>query len=169
MLLPNMVLIKAMVEIAPSYHTLVFREILHLRNSKCVPASPDHEQSIICIMGKTFPPLHSGETGRKRVSDVAELRDDSVNATLRILGPDSAVTYHNTYACYKRYTDIRSIPPMFGEPEVTGEINKLPEAIHNPYTRSTSSPGPARILVYPDCFDCTICGSDRGRVKRKRM
>ena len=61
---------------------------------------------------------------RKRVSDVAELRDDIVYTILRILGPECAFKCHNTYACYKRYTDIRNITSILGEPEVTGAINK---------------------------------------------
>ena len=35
-----------------------------------------------------------GIHGRKRVSDVAELRDDIVNTLLRILGLDCAFQYH---------------------------------------------------------------------------
>ena len=83
-----------------------------------------------------------GRHGRKPVSDVAEFRDYIVNTILRIVGSACAFKYHNTYACYKRYTDVRSIPPISEEPEVTREIIKLQEAIHNPYTRSTSSDRP---------------------------
>ena len=100
-------------------------------------------------MGKTVEPLYGGETSRKRVSSVAEvtndivnkiiaeLKDDIVNTVLGILGPDCAFKYH-TFACYKRYTDIRNLKLILEEPEKTVEINKLPEAIHNPYARSSS-------------------------------
>ena len=88
-------------------------------------------------MGKTVEPLYGGETSRKRVSHVAELEDDIVNTVLGIHGHDCAFKYHNTFACYKRYTDIRNLILILEEPEVTVEINKLQEAIHNPYTRST--------------------------------
>ena len=88
-------------------------------------------------MRKTVEPLYGGETSRKGVSEVAERKDDIVNTVLGILGPGSAFMYHNTFACYKRYTDIRNLILNLEEPEVTVEINK--EAIHNTYTRNTSS------------------------------
>jgi len=102
---------------------------------------------IICILGKTIEPLYGGETSRKCVSDVAELNDDIVNTVLGILGPDSAFMYHNTFTCYKRFTDIRNLILILEEPEVTVEINKLPEAVHNPYTRSTSSHRPESVFI----------------------
>ena len=59
-------------------------------------------------MGKTFEPIHSWETGRIR--DVAELKDDIVNTVFGIFGPDCAFKHHNTYACYKKYSDIWNLP-----------------------------------------------------------
>ena len=58
-----------------------------------------------------------------------------------------AFKYHNKFAWYKRYTDIRNIPLILEEPEVTGETNKLPEAIRNSYTSSTSSPKPGSMFI----------------------
>ena len=84
--------------------------------------------------------LHIGqEFSRKRASDVAELRDDIVNTALGILGLDCSFKYHNAFAYYKRYTDIQNLILILEEHEVTVEINEVPEAIHNPYTCSTSS------------------------------
>ena len=80
-------------------------------------------------MGKTVEPLYGGETSRKRVSDVAELKDGIVNTVLGILGLECSFKYHKTFAFYKRYTDIRNLILILEEPEA----NKLPEAIHNPY------------------------------------
>ena len=97
-------------------------------------------------MGKTVEPLYGGETSRERVSHGAELKDDIVNTVLVIHGHDCAFKYHNTFACYKRYTDIRNLILILEEPEVTVEINKLQEAIHNPYTRSTSSHRPESVF-----------------------
>ena len=62
-------------------------------------------------------------------------------------GKNWAFKYQNTFACYKRYTDIRNLPLILDEPEVTGETNKLPEAIHNPYTRCTSSTKPGSMFI----------------------
>ena len=98
-------------------------------------------------MGKTIEPLYGGETSRKRVSDVAELRDDIVNTVLGILGLDSSFKYYNVFACYKRYTDIQNLILILEEHEVTVEINELPEAIHNPHTCSTSSYIPESMFI----------------------
>ena len=62
-------------------------------------------------------------------------------------GQNCAFKYHNMFACYKRYTDIRNLPLILEEPEVTGETNKLPEAIHNPFTCSTSSPKQGSMFI----------------------
>ena len=45
------------------------------------------------------------------------------------------------------YTYIRNLQPVLKEPEVTSEINKLPEAIHNHCTHSTNSPGPGSVFI----------------------
>ena len=61
---------------------------IHVLISKS-PDSPDLEQCIICQKkGKKFEPLHSGGNERKRVRDVAVLKDDIVNKRLKILGPN---------------------------------------------------------------------------------
>ena len=99
--------------------------------------------------------LYGGDTSRKRVSHVAELKYDIVNTVLGIHGFDCALKCHNTFACYKRYTDIRNLILILEESEVTVEINKLQEAIHNPYTRSTRSYRPESVF-FPDYIDCTI-------------
>ena len=46
-----------------------------------------------------------------------------------------------------RYTDIRNLPAILKEPEAISEINKVPEAIHNPYICSTSFPGPGSLFI----------------------
>ena len=57
------------------------------------------------------------------------------------------MTVHSSITiCYKRYTDIRNLILILEEPEVTFEINKLQEAIHTPYTRSTSSHRPESVF-----------------------
>ena len=81
------------------------------------------------------------------VGRLAELKDDIVNTVLGIHGHDCAFNYHNMFACHKRYTDIRNLILILEEPEVTVEINKLQEAIHNPYTRSTSSHRPESVFI----------------------
>ena len=99
-------------------------------------------------MGKTVEPLCGGETSRKRVSDVAELKeDDIVNTVLGILGLDCSFKYHNAFACYKQYTDIQNLILILEEHEVTVEINEVPEVIHNPYTCSTSSYRPESMFI----------------------
>ena len=98
-------------------------------------------------MGKTVEPLYGGETRRKRVSDVAELKDDIVNTVLGILGLDCSFKYHNAFACYKRYTDIQNLILIVEEHEVTVEINEVPETIHNPYTCSTSPYRPESVFI----------------------
>ena len=75
-----------------------------------------------------------------------EDKDDIVNTVLGIHGHDCAFKYHNTFACYKRYTDIRNLILILEEPEVTVEINKLQEAIRNHYTRSTNSHRPESVF-----------------------
>ena len=62
-------------------------------------------------------------------------------------GQNCEFKYHNTFACSKQYTNMRNLPLILEEPEVTGETNKLPEAIHNPDTRSTSSPKPGSMFT----------------------
>ena len=96
-------------------------------------------------MGKPLEPLHGGETGRKRVSDVAELKYDIVNTLLRILEPDCAFKYNTRRS--NVINDIRNILHILVEPEVTSKINKLSEPIHNLYTRSTSSPRPGPLFI----------------------
>ena len=73
--------------------------------------------------GKKSEPLHGGETDRKRVCEVAELKDNTVNKRLKILGPGCAFKHHNTYSCYKRYTDIRNLSSILEEPEVADEMH----------------------------------------------
>ena len=144
---------------------------LNLLISKPAPAPPDPEKCIICQKkGKKSDPLHSGETGRKRVREVAELKDDIVHKRLKALELDCAFKYHNTYACYKQYTDIRNLTSMSKEPEVPDETTILPEETHNPSTRSSCAPRPGPSTnVNPIYIDCAICGSDRVRVKGKRV
>ena len=135
---------------------------IHVLISKS-PASPDLEQCIICQKkGKKFESLHSGGNGRKRVCDVAVLKDDIVNKRLKILGPNSTFKYHNTYTCYKRYTDIRNLPPILEEPEVSFETNELLEAPTSLPTGSTGSPrSRSSTNVHPDYIKYAICGFDR--------
>ena len=91
-------------------------------------------------MGKTVERLYG-------VSHVAELKDDIVNTVLGIHEDDCAFKYHNMFVCYKRCTDIRNLILILEEPEVIVEINKLQEAIHNPYTGSTSSRRPESVFI----------------------
>ena len=51
---------------------------------------------MICILGKTVEPLYGGETSRKRVSHVAELKDDIVN-TIRLHVINDTVIYGMSY------------------------------------------------------------------------
>ena len=72
-----------------------------------VPVSPDRCIIKFCqsaTKSKTPERLYTGETGRKRLRDVAELKDDVVNKRLKSIGSDFDFKYHTTYSCYKKYT-----------------------------------------------------------------
>jgi len=88
-------------------------QILHLRISKSDLASPDFEQRIICILGKTVESRHCGETGRKCGSNIAELKYNTVHKIIRIIGHDCEFKYYNTHECYKRYTSVRDLRPIW--------------------------------------------------------
>lgn len=124
---------------------------------------------IICQQKcKTTEKLYRGAIGRKRVREVAALKNDKVQKRLRLLGPDAEFKYHNTYSCYTSYTDIRNLPTISEEPvdEETTEISE--ETPHHISTRSSMipRPGPSKCND-PDYTNCIICGSDRVWLKRK--
>ena len=55
--------------------------------------------------------FHGHDSGRfRRVREIAHLKDDVVNKRIDVLEPDCSFRYHNTYTCYKQYTDRRKLP-----------------------------------------------------------
>jgi len=145
-------------------------EGLNLR-LKPSPAALHPDRCIICQKkGKSSEPLHGGATGRKRVRDVAEVKDDDVNKRLKILGPDFEFKYHNTYSCYKKYTDVRNRSTSSNEPaadEATEEVLS-DSTIHKTSTRSSTMPRPGpRTTVNSIYTECVICACDRVWVKTR--
>ena len=143
------------------------------------PAPPNPDKCIICQKSDTkLDSLHGGDAGRKRVREAAELKDDIVHKRLNILGPNCAFKYHNTYACYKQYTDKRNLESFREKQSTDHELMNISEScdsdekqetIHNPSTRSSNIPRPGpSSCIDPMYVDCTIYGSDRIRVKGKR-
>ena len=149
------------------------QDSLHLVISTSGPGSPNPEKCIICQKdSKKLQPLQGGEAGRKRVREVAELKHDIVYKRLHILGPDFAFKYHNTYACYKHYTDKRKLGQT-GEQPCEAESDdsvQQPESVNNPSTRSANiSRPPPSANINPIYMKCTICVSDRIQVKGVRV
>jgi hypothetical protein len=143
---------------------------LNLLVSKPLLVSPDPEKCIICQKkGTKSERLHSGETGRKRVWEAAELKDDIVKKRLKALGPDATFRYHNTNACYKKYTDIRNLPSI-PESKEQDDIPENEESLQSPSTRSTNAPRPGPSTnINPIHINCVICGNDRVRVQGERI
>ena len=153
-------------------------EGLNLIINKPIPLPPNPAKCIICQKdGKKCEPLQGGETGRKRVRDAANLKHDVVQKRLSILGSDCEFKYHNTFACYKQYTDKRNLTSFIDEHTdedyqmtETNDLDIMEESIHHISTRScnTARPGPSTNTdsIY---IECTICGRDRIQVNGKRI
>ena len=100
------------------------------------------QRTMICILGKTVEPVYGAKTSRKRFIELS-----SKMTLLKEYWGFSDVTLHSKITCYKWYTDIRNLISIFEEPELTIDINRLPEAIENPYTCSTTSPRPESTFI----------------------
>ena len=154
---------------------MTLQDSLHLVISPSGSGHPNPEKCIICQKdNKKLQSLQGGEAGRKRIREVAELKQDIVCKRLRIIGPDFAFKYHNTYACYKQYTDKRKLGQTGAQPCETefesDDSAAEPESINNPSTRSGNiSRPPPTTNINPIYLKCTICVSDRIQVKGKRV
>lgn len=131
-------------------------------------AAPQRDKCIICQQkGSTSKKLYGGELGRKRVREVAALKNDVVHKRLKLLEDNAEFKYHNTYACYKSYTDTRYLPTN-QEGTNTEQTEKLDKTAQGPSTRSSVTPRPGPSTNNdPDYLNCVICGSDRVWLKRK--
>ena len=149
------------------------QDSLHLVLSTSGPSHPNPGKCIICQKdNKKCQSLQGGEAGRKRVREVAELKHDVVYKRLHILGPDFEFKYHNTYACYKQYTDKRKLEDTGEQPHetVSDDTVEEPESINNASTRSANiSRPPPSANINPIYLKCTICASDRIQLKGKRV
>ena len=140
---------------------------------------PPHCQSATKTKLKTPERLYTGETGRKRLRDVAELddvddEDDVVNKRLKSIRSDFEFKYHNTYSCYKKYTDTRQFRLLkFNyDTDIAAELKKEEDASdHKQSTRSSTTPRPAPnmplIDLHSDYQECVICGNDTAWEKSK--
>ena len=112
-------------------------------------------------------PLHGGLKGRKRVREAAERLDDDVHKRLKLLDNEIEFKYHNNYACYKKYTDVR-IQTICDQGSLFEEETGFEKGIstdfepHKPSTRSYISPraAPSNKNDSMD-IDCSIYGSYR--------
>lgn len=145
-------------------------EGFNLRSSILSPAPLHPDRCIICQkQGKISEPLHGGATGRKHVREVAEVKDD-VSKRLKIVGLDLEFKYHNTYSCYKKNTNVRSLLTTSEDPaadEATEEV-LADVTTHKTCTRCSTVPRPGPTTTVDSKYTyCVICACDRVWVKRK--
>ena len=122
--------------------------------------------------------FHGRDSGRKCVREIAHLKDDVVNKRMDVLEPDCSFRYHNTYTCYKQYTDWRKLPSCSNlqiDEDVSVSIDNevvddLSHFVHNSSTRSANMPRPGPSTNIDTIYiDYVICGSDRLLIKGKRV
>ena len=109
--------------------------------------------------------FHGRDSIRKRVREIAHLKDDVVNKRMDVLEPDCSFIYHNTYICYKKYTDRRKLPSCSNlqiDEDVSVSIDNedvdvLFHFVHNSSTRSANIPRPGPSTnIDPMYIDCVI-------------
>ena len=146
---------------------------VHLTVSKQNEPAVYPDRCIICQKKKPSESLHGGTVGRKRVREVAEQTDDDVHKRLKILESDYEFKYHNSYACYKNYTDARKNPASVSTDTYTMDTDIQIESPSvtplKPATRSSVTPRPGPSTgVDSRCIECVICGNDRVWVKSQK-
>lgn len=144
---------------------------INLCLTKSTPSPVHPERCIICQKkNKKSETLHGGTIGRKRVRDAAEQKNDDVHKRLRTLGSDFEFKYHNSYACYKKYTDIRNLSTTSEEQSTSlDEEPAISDSFSNkPFTRSSTVPRPGPSPPVKSLYTkCVICACERVWLKKK--
>ena len=135
----------------------------------------DLNKCIICQKPESQrEPMSGGIVGRKKVREAAERRNDNVHMRLKHLPSDFEFKYHNTYACYKKYTDVRNLQHLAKDSLIKAESESEPGTLtktksQKSSTRSSITPREAPSNTVDSKYrDCAICGCDRVSIKQKR-
>ena len=135
----------------------------------------DPNKCIICQKPESQrEPMSGGIVGRKKVREAAERRNDNVHMRLKHLPSDFEFKYHNTYACYKKYTDVRNLQNLAKDSLIEEKSESEPGTLtktesQKPSTRSSITPREAPSNTVDSKYrDCAICGCDRVSIKQKR-
>ncbi len=137
---------------------------IELAFRKSTAPTPDPNKSVLFV-SKMSDPVHGGLSGSMRVREIAQLKDDVVNKRMDVLEPDCSFRYHNTYTCYKQYTDWRKLPSCSNlqiDEDVSVSIDNedvdvLSHFVHNSSTRSANIPRPGPSTnIDPMYIDCVI-------------
>ena len=119
------------------------------------------EKCIICQLTTDEEPK-SFETGRKRVREASQVRQDIVTKRLRGMNDETTFVYHISNACYKHYTHKKSIDLLKKNAAQKGESQAEIDGVSNEPSRQSRSASTPRSqpISTPDFYKlpCAVCG-----------
>ena len=132
--------------------------------------STDTKKCVICQSTKRGTKTSSGDIGRKRIWEAAEVRDDHVHKRLKALQDPNDFCYHNDNECYKKYTRLDVLTQIKEHKEDDSAANKEDANLSDVVQKQTrtsdcSSRNPPNISN-PSKATCIICGSVKEKANR---
>lgn len=131
---------------------------------------------IVCQNIKPKVPLTTGELGRKRLRETADVREDAVDKRLKSLESDDGYMYRNDNECYTSYTLEKTVNQI-----QLKKHNQVTKCIEDDDTDETDTRTPSRrrssttprqspsLAAHHRKLKCIVCGNITLQVKGEKV